>query len=521
MAIGGFNSGFSFFDGFPNVGFSIGGDDPDALSYIAAAGITDTEIKCAANNLFKDCKGVGNTTNNTNFYSGILAMYPMVDTSLSGAAVNAVNPGTYDITLTNFVSGDLNEFGLGDSANASKYGVTGLTAGDITPGNNSMTAYIQTASGGAADDLIGLGSSPFFYVLRDTGAGDVQSFLGAGGTPLEFGSDSGIMTGTRQATSGANAVNAYLNGVLVDTDTTAETTPSSSTAPLELYRLTGTNYYQGRAGFISFGENLTANQAQDYSDAIAKWRASVQTGVCITDIDLAYFILDGNINSSTEASALIDLVAGMKAGTLWSKSYAIYPVSPTSLNAAALDLKGTYPITWNNSPTHAATGVSFNGTTQYGDLGFDTNSLGDDNDFGYTADASIPTPGSPWLNGAGGTTYTGFRNVGGNLLAYNGSNNPTNASPTFDPASGGVFTSNRTSSTSHKLWINGTEYDEITVANSSLPTINEFVGGRNVAGSLSNGGGSNFRTLAYHQGLTDSEVLELHNLINAYNTAVR
>lgn len=96
---------------------------------------------------------------------------------------------------------------------------------------------------------------------------------------------------------------------------------------------------------------------------------------------VAYFTAAG-ITDTTEKDAVNQLVLDLKgtgstpSGTdLWTDAAAFYPISPTSLAAAAYNLRDTtnFNMTWANSPTHASTGVTFDGSTQYGDTGFNPN----------------------------------------------------------------------------------------------------------------------------------------------------
>jgi hypothetical protein len=441
---------------------------------------------------------------------------PHFKASLDAASYNFVDPSAYQITWNNMTDGDVSALGVtGNGTN--KWGYTGITAGDIPSGSNHMAATVQAASGGVSDDLIGLGSSPFFYVLRGLGTGDTQTFLGAGAGPLNFGSDVGVMIGSRVAASGAGATQAYLNGANVDSSSTAEATPASSSAPLTLFRIPSTNYSSATAGNFAFGDGLTAAQAQDLSDALAKHRASLQTGVCITDIDLAYYIIKGGITDTTETEGLVDLVSGLKSSGLWAKSYAIYPISPTSLAAAALDLKGTYGITWYNTPTHASTGVSGNGTTQYGDTGFNPSTQAAVGNYGYTVSAGMV--GSDWANGsAGGGFFTGASGFT-NDLVYNGPNSPISGNATSTTKR--VITSSRRSTTDHEAYSNGVSVGSDATLATGLPNLSNYVLARNLAGSPSGYLAQEMNFYVEHQGLTDDEVSTLYDLITAYNTSVR
>lgn len=100
---------------------------------------------------------------------------------------------------------------------------------------------------------------------------------------------------------------------------------------------------------------------------------SVSTTIPIPSFDtdaLAYFNAAG-ITDNTEKNAVNTLVIQLKDDSIWTKLSAIYPISPTSLSAAEVNLRtpGTFDITWVNTPTHSSTGVDFNGTTQYGKTG--------------------------------------------------------------------------------------------------------------------------------------------------------
>jgi hypothetical protein len=69
-------------------------------------------------------------------------------------------------------------------------------------------------------------------------------------------------------------------------------------------------------------------------------------------------------------------IGSTPSGTdLWTDAAAFYPISPTSLSAARYNLRDTtsFKMAWANSPTHGSTGVTFNGSTQYGDTGFNPN----------------------------------------------------------------------------------------------------------------------------------------------------
>ena len=82
-------------------GFGGGGIDPNAQAYITAAGITDPTEQAAVIQLVSDLKGTGSTTNNTDVWTGLDAIYPTSPTSLAAAEYNLKDPATYQITWYN------------------------------------------------------------------------------------------------------------------------------------------------------------------------------------------------------------------------------------------------------------------------------------------------------------------------------------------------------------------------------------------------------------------------------------
>jgi hypothetical protein len=90
------------------------------------------------------------------------------------------------------------------------------------------------------------------------------------------------------------------------------------------------------------------------------------------DPDAQAYITAASITSGTEQTAINNLVLALKSSGMWTKLYAFYPLMGSTLTAKSYNLKNTsqYQITWANSPTVTSSGVSFNGTSQYGDSGF-------------------------------------------------------------------------------------------------------------------------------------------------------
>lgn len=118
------------------------------------------------------------------------------------------------------------------------------------------------------------------------------------------------------------------------------------------------------------------------------------------DPDVASFISRSGITNTTQKNAITTLTRSLKASGLWSKLIGLYPFVGGTAQAHAQNLRSaSYTITWINAPTHNATGVTCNGTTQYGIL---TNTAGIIPQFGHiSAYLQVATAGIRDLCGAG------------------------------------------------------------------------------------------------------------------------
>jgi hypothetical protein len=99
---------------------------------------------------------------------------------------------------------------------------------------------------------------------------------------------------------------------------------------------------------------------------------AISTYEPVSDPDANAYIIAAGITSTAEKNAINNLVISLKASGMWSSLYAFYPLMGSSLTGMSYNLKNPseYRITWANTPTLVAGGLSFNGTSQYGDANF-------------------------------------------------------------------------------------------------------------------------------------------------------
>lgn len=231
----------------------------------------------------------------------------------------------------------------------------------------------------------------------------------------------------------------------------------------------------------------------------------------------AYFQAAG-ISDTTEVVAANTLILGLKAANLWNRIDRIYLISRTSMAAALYCAKSLTQMTAVNAPTHASTGISFNGTTQYLDCNVAPNAL--TNYLQNNASFSIYSRSQDWVGAsfpmaiaADGATSAGlFANPGLNRADYRVNQVAVGASTSNTyPGSfyQGLFACNRSGAAAHQIYRNGSLNNSSTVASAARGSNNwliaastgpAFYGGpetafAHIGGSMSAGEQSTFYTL--------------------------
>ena len=324
----------------------------------------------------------------------------------------------------------------------------------------------------------------------------------------------------------------YLNGTSLGTKIS-----ESNGTPVNVSLWTGAqNDGAGGANFtaleLSFGliipKGLNSTEVADLDDAIARYNATV----LVSDPDAAAYIASAGITSRAECEAVNQLVKDLK-GTgsttnntdVWSDIDVFNPISPTSLSAASYNLKdpATFQTTWVNSPTHTSSGVVGNGTTQYGDTNFNPSVNGLQDDFGVTMAINTNVAvNSVDMGVRDGTTvfnqqtsyFSGSANglinqIATSFISYANANTV------------GVYTINRTTSTSSEGFKDGVSKGTTTRVSVAPPNGNIFVMARNLIGT----GAESFTTrrlttYAIHKGLSSNQSIDIYDAINKYNTAL-
>lgn len=212
----------------------------------------------------------------------------------------------------------------------------------------------------------------------------------------------------------------------------------------------------------------------------------VSTGVAY-DTDAQAFFTSYGITDLTEKTATNQLVLDLKSGGFWSGIVYFMPyLGGTSFSCSGnLKNPATYQMTWYSGTTFDSKGVTFNGSSGYGDNGFYPNVMSSINSLcigtkfnaNFTGGGGFPfgtTTGSRiqiyrsfsdlyFSLNSGVESYTSLADIGGNIIL------------------------NRNSSTNQAIYKNGTLLINDSASSSSFSTTKLFLGCRSTSGDTPSG----------------------------------
>jgi hypothetical protein len=249
--------------------------DPDAQAFIDAVG-ADATIAGYINTMFLGMKGTG-TTNGTNFYSKLYAVYPMSPSDVSTISVdttkwNAVNPldtdAAFRITWTNTPLFSLS-LGVGQNGSNNAYGNTHfIESASMTAGNNGSTISVSRQSTVFNSYSFGINVGATF-AQRVTSTHGVFS----SGVFLSTTAALDVYTASRL---NATDFKLYRNGTQASTSATSASTQSTGSCfILAINGGAASNFFDGAIDFVVIHDGLTANESQDLYDVINTWKTNL------------------------------------------------------------------------------------------------------------------------------------------------------------------------------------------------------------------------------------------------------
>jgi hypothetical protein len=248
----------------------------------------------------------------------------------------------------------------------------------------------------------------------------------------------------------------------------------------------------------------------------------------------AFFDAAG-ITNTTEKNAVNQLVLDLKSNSLWNNMFFIYPFVGGTSTTTSYNLKNTsqYQITWNGGITFSSTGVLSNGTSGYGNTGWNpktyslsfpsitsslclsvysrTNNTNDGEEYGVAS-------GQPAIQMLA-------KRTNGNAIFdnYNSTNGRIQTAVTN---SQGLFTSSRTAQNYFQAFRNASQVGSDLTTNQNTADItttlnyNLYVLAQNNAGSAASYSTRELAWMHAGYGLSSSQVSTLYTIVQNYQTAL-
>ena len=485
--------------------------DPDAQAFITAAAITDPTQQGAINTLVTDLKGYS-------IWTKMKAIYPIVGGSASSHAVNLKTPGTFNLSFSSGWTHSAN----GMQPNGAAYADTNFSINQMTASNAAFGIYSRT------NDTTGLkvvGAYNGANVSRcwvNLTNGNIQ-IADTGQISYTANPSTGFFMSRRDAT---NFNQSYKNGVSL-----GSITNNFTVFNLNFYLGAANdggapNYYsthQMAFAFLGGNAALTDADAINFRTAVQAYQTTLGRSIgtqTVSDADAQAFINAAGIDDQVQATAINNLVIGLKADSLWTKMKAIYPVVGGTASAHAVNLKtpGTYNLTFATGWTHGSTGMAPNGTT-YANTSLIPNSVLSANSEHCSVYLRTNINAAQCdIGTANSTTQSNiFPNLSGTFYPRVQASN-TGVAVNLNTAA--LFIANRVNSTQVQGWRNTTKY---TISNNSigLSTFSYWLADLNFNGGSASVPSTKQQAFAtIGDGLTDTEASNLYTAVQAYQTTL-
>jgi hypothetical protein len=325
------------------------------------------------------------------------------------------------------------------------------------------------------------------------------------------------------ASYGNTVVGMYVNGQPTDyVVTTGSTAGYNANNRLYLggtFGVTSSFYTGSMASFFSYNTDVPNTQlVQNYNAYATRFGLppSILAPVA-TDPDALRFISIAEITNATQATAINNLVVGLKGAGLWTLLEAIYPLVGGTAFSHKYNLKSplTYPVLWVGGVTHSSLGVVGNGTG-YGNTQFIPTALPQNSIHIGTYSRTSITGGSQHIGGivrfVGSVFFDGMNWLGD--TAYMNMNNDNNSGGPSGITlnSIGSIILNRRDSTTLRGYVQGATADTISAGRTSNGIFSS---------SLIFAKGTTTYSFAHiGAGLTDEQAILLQNIIQTYQTAL-
>ena len=230
----------------------------------------------------------------------------------------------------------------------------------------------------------------------------------------------------------------------------------------------------------------------------------------------------GGSLSTTEKSAVNQLVLDLKSYSIWTKMKAIYPMVGASAAACAQNLvSSSFTGTFNGGWTYASTGVTPNGTSGYMNTGLVPNgnlSLNSTHISAYVRNntATGGAIGSSDDNLSNGL-YLNMRYINNTHYTRLNSNSGGGQANT---AAAGFWVASRISSTQFKVFKSNTTFATENINSSALNSNNMYVLAMNLANLGIEYSNREIAFASIGDGLSDTEASNFYTAVNSFQVSL-
>ncbi len=347
-------------------------------AWIAATGETDTTILSALNTLESDLSTYGLT-------SKIKALYPFVGGTATKHKYNFMDARDLDAAFRLVFNGGITHSSNGITGNGTNaYANTFFNVLTYLNKNNShLSIYVRNNSnlGSPYDmgccDFPLMNINPTYLISRYSSN---TAYFGIAddtyGTNASSTDSIGFWCGSK---NGSTTQKLFKNSSIYATGTS-----SGDLSNKELFicaaNADGASFYTDKNyALASIGDGLTDTEAANFYTAVQTFQTTLgrQVGVpIVSDSDAQAFLNAAVITDTTQATAVNNLVIGLKADGIWNEAIALYPfVGGTATTHKwnlkdPRDLDAAYRLVFNGGVVHSSNGVQGNGTNAYYDTKF-------------------------------------------------------------------------------------------------------------------------------------------------------
>jgi hypothetical protein len=512
--------------------------DADAQAFITAASITDATQQSAINQLVVDLKGYG-------IWTKMKALYPFVGGTASTHKFNLKDPRDLDAAFRLVFSGGITHSSTGITfGGVNGYANTKLNLNSTLILNNSHSSIYSRTNNAAAIVDMGCEVVPndmrmhlkwtdnnSYYDKYDQSIGRITYAMGSTAS-------TGLFIANR--TSNIN-FNVWRNSNKLTTKTTTNT---SSLPSREIF--IGADNAAGGAGissysnrnyaFASLGDGLSDTEAANFYTAVQAFQTTLGRSIdtqTVSDADAQAFVTNANIQDQVQATAINNLVIGLKADSLWTKMKAIYPFVGGDATSHKFNLKdpqdtnAAFRLIFSGGWTHSSTGATPNGTNSYANTNFRplTNSLSYTNNHISYYSRAIAAGSTIQFYEMGSGNATGTDNLAlftrrnTDLAGYDSGAFSTNRA-SFSNTNGRGFYCGTAPSTTAKYFKNGVSQATKSLSASSISDVNVYLGGFNENNSTIYYSNKEVAFASIGTGLSDTEAANFYTRVNNFQIAL-